>query len=358
MGRPLGIVHRDVSPENVMVSARGEVKLLDFGVVKTSEGRVARTEMGVVKGNVTYMAPEQARGLDVDSRADLYSLALVLYMLAAGEPLYSEDTTYALLMKAGAGPGVEDRSAIRDLPQPLAAVIERATATRIEDRYPNARAMAADLEAAARNGAAATAALVVELFGADLKEESHRMATFAPARLDALRRPPVVGPDGVATPDRGTAGSQLQLVEHPTHVLAQVAEDQLGDGKAAVTLAQLARNRLRARRHRLGEIADRVDHERRIDLDCLGESTPVDAANVPRIRVLAHHHRQPACNPRVDGRRQQIVERRQAQAAVDVLTSERFLAWPSALPTMALKANQRMTARVSSAGSEELSAIM
>ena len=180
MGRPLGIVHRDVSPENVMVSARGEVKLLDFGVVKASEGRVARTEMGVVKGNVTYMAPEQARGLDVDSRADLYSLALVLYTLATGEPLYSADTTYALLMKAGAGPGVEDRSAIRDLPHPLAAVIERATATRIEDRYPNARAMAADLEAAARNGAAATAALVVELFGADLKEESHRMATFIP----------------------------------------------------------------------------------------------------------------------------------------------------------------------------------
>ena len=163
-----------------MVSARGEVKLLDFGVVKADEGRVARTEMGVVKGNVTYMAPEQARGLDVDSRADLYSLALLLYMLAAGEPLYSEETTYALLMKAGAGPGVEDRSAIRELPHPLAAVIERATATSIEDRYPNARAMAADLEAAARNGAAATAALVVELFGADLKEESHRMATFAP----------------------------------------------------------------------------------------------------------------------------------------------------------------------------------
>ena len=185
MGRPLGIVHRDVSPENVMVSARGEVKLLDFGVVKADEGRVARTEMGVVKGNVTYMAPEQARGLDVDSRADLYSLALVLYTLAAGEPLYSEETTYALLMKAGAGPGVEDRSAIRELPHPLAAVIERATATSIEDRYPNARAMAADLEAAARNGAAATAALVVELFGADLKEESHRMATFAP--LDSMR---------------------------------------------------------------------------------------------------------------------------------------------------------------------------
>jgi Protein kinase domain len=180
MGRRLGIVHRDVSPENVMVSARGEVKLLDFGVVKASEGRLTRTETGVVKGNVTYMAPEQARGLEVDSRADLFSLALVIYTMAAGRPLYTAETTYGLLMKAGVGPGVEDRSAIRELPNPLAAVIERATATRIEDRYPNARAMGADLEGAARNGAAATAAMVVELFGAELRDESHRMATFSP----------------------------------------------------------------------------------------------------------------------------------------------------------------------------------
>ncbi|HMF42535.1 MAG TPA: serine/threonine-protein kinase [Polyangia bacterium] len=179
IGRPLGIVHRDVSPENVMLSARGEVKLLDFGVVK-AEGRVTRTETGVVKGNVTYMAPEQARGLEVDARADLYSLALVLFTFATGRPLYVADTTYGLLMKAGNGPGVEDRSAIRDLPHPLAAVIDRATATRIEDRYPNARAMAADLQAVTRNGAGATAALVIELFGAELKEESHRMATFTP----------------------------------------------------------------------------------------------------------------------------------------------------------------------------------
>jgi hypothetical protein len=185
LGRPLGIVHRDVSPENVMVSARGEVKLLDFGVVKAAEGRVTRTEVGVVKGNVTYMAPEQARALDVDARADLYSLALVLYTFATGRPLYAADSTYALLMKAGAGPSAEDRAAIRALPQPLAAVIDRATATRIEDRFPNARAMAAALEPAARGGAAAAAALVVELFGAELQEESHRMATFIPPQDSA-----------------------------------------------------------------------------------------------------------------------------------------------------------------------------
>jgi Protein kinase domain len=178
-GRPLGIVHRDISPENVMVSTRGDIKLLDFGVGKAAEGRVAKTEMGVVKGNVTYMAPEQARGLEVDSRADLYSLALVIYGCCAGGPLYSGDTTYGLLMKAGLGPGPEERAAIEQLPQPFGALVQRATASRIEERYGSAREMAADLEPWARHGTTLTGALVTELYGPELKEEAHRLASFA-----------------------------------------------------------------------------------------------------------------------------------------------------------------------------------
>jgi Protein kinase domain len=177
-GRPLGIVHRDVSPENVMVSGRGDVKLLDFGVGKAAEDRVAKTEVGVVKGNVTYMAPEQARGLEVDSRADLYSLGLVLFGCCTGGPLYTGETTYGLLMKAASGPGPEERAAIDQLPRPFGAVVQRATAPRLEDRYRTAREMAADLEPWARHGAAVSGALVTELYGPELKDEAHRLATF------------------------------------------------------------------------------------------------------------------------------------------------------------------------------------
>jgi hypothetical protein len=176
-GRPLGVVHRDVSPENVMISALGEVKLLDFGVVK-AEGRLTKTEMGVVKGNVTYMSPEQARGLEVDARADLYSLALVLYFCCAGQPLYVADTTYGLLMKAGAGPGIEERAAIRQLPRPFAEVIARATAIRIDERFRSAQEMAAALEPWARAGVTVTGTLVSELFSEELREEAQRLATF------------------------------------------------------------------------------------------------------------------------------------------------------------------------------------
>ena len=172
MGRPLGIVHRDVSPENVMVSRarRGEAARLRRGQGGRGARRADRD--GRREGQRDLHGPRAgARPGRGRARRSVFARAGAV-LLATGEPLYSAETTYALLMKAGAGPGVEDRAAIRELPHPLAAVIERATATRIEDRYPNARAMAADLEAAARNGAAATAALVVELFGADLKEES------------------------------------------------------------------------------------------------------------------------------------------------------------------------------------------
>ena len=77
-GHRLGIVHRDVSAGNIMVSAQGEVKLFDFGIVKANR-RVSQTQAGMVKGNANFMSPEQARGQTVDARADLFSLGLVMY---------------------------------------------------------------------------------------------------------------------------------------------------------------------------------------------------------------------------------------------------------------------------------------
>src|SRR5205814_7906959 len=121
------IVHRDVSPTNVMVSARGEVKLFDFGIVK-AEGRVTKTQSGVVKGNVSFMSPEQARGTEVDARADLFSLGLVLYYCLTGEVLYQGGTSYELLVKAATGPGPDELAKIAALPAPAAAIVTRALA--------------------------------------------------------------------------------------------------------------------------------------------------------------------------------------------------------------------------------------
>jgi hypothetical protein len=136
-GRPLGIVHRDVSPSNVLVSARGEVKLFDFGIVK-AEGRVTKTQHGVVKGNVSFMSPEQARGISVDGRADLFSLGLVMFYCLTGEILYHGETTYELLVKAATGPGPGELARIAALPAPCADVVRKALETDPTKRYQTA----------------------------------------------------------------------------------------------------------------------------------------------------------------------------------------------------------------------------
>jgi serine/threonine protein kinase len=88
-GHPLGVVHRDVSPHNVMLTRSGEVKVLDFGIAKT---RLTATRTGLVRGKAGYMAPEQLAGLEVDGRADLFSLGVLLWELLSGVRLFQLDT--------------------------------------------------------------------------------------------------------------------------------------------------------------------------------------------------------------------------------------------------------------------------
>ncbi len=188
-GLPLGIVHRDVSPENIMVTIRGEVQLLDFGVMKVSHGRGGRTEIGELKGNLTFMAPEQARGQDVDARADLFSLASVLCFCLLGEALYGNETGYDLLVKAASGPGPEELRKIAALPAPLNQVLGRALSPRREDRYPHALSFAEALLPLAAPAEGNIGALVVELFGEELNQEQQQLSATSTS-LKAIGRPP------------------------------------------------------------------------------------------------------------------------------------------------------------------------
>jgi len=147
-GRPLGIVHRDVSPSNIMISFEGEVKLLDFGIVKATE-RVSKTREGNVKGNVGYMSPEQARGLDVSSRSDLFSLGLVMFELLSGEPFYQGGGAGEILYQAATGPTVDHLARIAKLPAPAPDILRRVLANDATGRYPSARAFANELTASA-----------------------------------------------------------------------------------------------------------------------------------------------------------------------------------------------------------------
>src|SRR5262245_12416157 len=170
-GNPIGLVHRDISPGNVMVTARGEVKLFDFGIVK-GEGRVSRTDVGVVKGNVSFMSPEQARGQTVDARSDLFSLGLVLYYGLTGEQLYPGQSTFDQLMRAATGPKTEQLKLFAELPPVAAMLVTRVLAVDPGMRYQTAAEFAAAVAPHVSGGKAEAGALMQQPFGEEFKRES------------------------------------------------------------------------------------------------------------------------------------------------------------------------------------------
>jgi eukaryotic-like serine/threonine-protein kinase len=216
-GRPLEIVHRDVSPQNVLVDTDGSARLVDFGVAK-AVGKLGVTREGEIKGKLAYMAPEQLRGEEVDLRADLYASGIMLWELVAGRQLFdrSPDDLAAAVRGALAGTTPSLRE-VADAPEALAAVTTRALATDRADRFESASAMAAALEAA---GPAATAkevaAFVTAVAGDALAERSTLVAN-----VEQLSQIHDRGPQVAATLE--TARTELlvpeteRLADLPTH---------------------------------------------------------------------------------------------------------------------------------------------
>src|SRR5690606_4924221 len=140
-GAPLGIVHRDISPSNLHLTYQGQVKVLDFGIA-WAQTRLTKTQAGVVKGKYSYMAPEQARGEQVDRRADVYSLGVSLYeALTNIRPLVRENDL-AMLNAVLAGDYAPPRQHRAEIPEALEAVVLRAMALDPARRFPTAGAFA------------------------------------------------------------------------------------------------------------------------------------------------------------------------------------------------------------------------
>ncbi|MCA9672011.1 MAG: serine/threonine protein kinase [Myxococcales bacterium] len=145
-GLPSGIVHRDVSPTNVLVGFDGSVKLIDFGVAK-SRARLVQTSGGQLKGRLAYMSPEQASGGAVDQRSDLFSLGVVLYEMLTNVKLFGAPNDIACLDRV-INAYVPDPSDVANVPQSLSLVTLRALERDVELRFQNARQLADALDAA------------------------------------------------------------------------------------------------------------------------------------------------------------------------------------------------------------------
>jgi serine/threonine protein kinase len=144
-GKSLGIVHRDVSPQNVLVSFSGEVKLVDFGIAKAAM-KVRQTAAGVIKGKYYYMSPEQAWGDPIDHRSDIFSAGIVLYEMITGQMLYLEEDLHKLLEMARSADIAPPSQLRRGVPPQLERIVMHALEKVPGERYQSAGDFATDLE--------------------------------------------------------------------------------------------------------------------------------------------------------------------------------------------------------------------
>ncbi|MCX4244301.1 serine/threonine protein kinase [Paraliomyxa miuraensis] len=148
-GRPMHLVHRDVSPHNLLVSMDGRVKVVDFGIAKAT-GRRSSTRTGQLRGKLAYMSPEQAGGTTIDHRTDLFALGAVLWELLTNERLFMADTESETLARVNACEVPEIQERRPDVPRGVAALLTRALARDPEERFPTAQEMLRELRAQLR----------------------------------------------------------------------------------------------------------------------------------------------------------------------------------------------------------------
>jgi eukaryotic-like serine/threonine-protein kinase len=144
-GRPLGLVHRDVSPSNVMLSYTGAVKLTDFGIVRAA-ARTSVTQEGQTKGKAGYMSPEQCCGERLDRRSDVFALGILLYEATTGVRAFYAPNDFAIMGRTARVDYVAPQEIDAEYPAGLARIVARAMAREPADRYPTAEAMQLELE--------------------------------------------------------------------------------------------------------------------------------------------------------------------------------------------------------------------
>jgi serine/threonine protein kinase len=171
-GQPLGIVHRDVSPQNVLVSEQGEVKLTDFGIAKAM-GRRECTNQGVIKGKLAFMSPEQASGAVLDSRSDLFSLGSMLYLFFTGRYPFEAPTDLEGILRVRACKFTPPELVNPALGAELVKILHRAMQVLPSHRYKNADEMLLDIENVQRTAYKPAGQTELKRWLAELQQRDH-----------------------------------------------------------------------------------------------------------------------------------------------------------------------------------------
>jgi serine/threonine-protein kinase len=220
-GRPIDIVHRDVSPHNVFVTYDGQVKVVDFGIAKAALSRT-QTEVGVLKGKVAYMSPEQALGEPLDRRSDLFAMGIVLWEALTRKRLFSSESAASTLHRLLNTPIARVSTVVPQIDPRLDDVIDRALSRRAADRFQTAQEMRDALEACLEHtGEVArqeeAGRLISDLFK-DVREDVKRqvqahMAAIAADPSTTSGELPAVGPAGRHRWGTSTSSQRLPAID-------------------------------------------------------------------------------------------------------------------------------------------------
>jgi serine/threonine-protein kinase len=230
-GKLVGLVHRDVSPQNILVSIDGVPKVVDFGVAKATSLSTARTATGTFKGKPAYMAPEQILGGEVDRRADIFALGVVLYLITTGRHPFRGDTEMATLHRVvDPKPPARPSDLLPGYPTGLEFVVMKAIAKQMDSRFETAADMARALHQAVAEvhdlGDTDVAACVRELSGASIRKRGDALKN-ALAAADA-RGPASGRASGVPRSSHASEPPQIEIVaiqEVPTKTAGLTPSD-------------------------------------------------------------------------------------------------------------------------------------
>lgn len=197
-GRPLKLVHRDVSPSNVLVSFEGTTKLVDFGIAKAATAE-ALTSNGTLKGKMPYMSPEQCSGEPVDQRSDIFSLGIVLWELTTGKPLFSATNDFSVLQRVSKADVPKPTDLIPKYPQRLEEIVMRALQRDPDQRYPSALELQTDLEEFAHDSRLPLSATRLSKFMKSLFDEEADVGS-----MDLVNPNTVIASESSSLPSFGT----------------------------------------------------------------------------------------------------------------------------------------------------------
>src|SRR5580693_2196889 len=214
-GREVHLVHRDVSPQNVLVSFEGEVKVIDFGIAKAAN-KGNKTQAGILKGKFGYMSPEQVRGIPIDRRSDVFSCGIVLYELLTGERLFVGESDFSTLEKVRNVEILPPSTYNRRIPDELERIVLKALAKDVEDRYQNAIDLHDELQAFVYTAGEFysrkdLAGWMKKTFGREIEEESTKLESYR-----QLKPPPELQPSSRASGTRPPVPTQTTPIRKST----------------------------------------------------------------------------------------------------------------------------------------------